>query len=579
MYPLFPWWIKYPNVNNEIQNLDWLMYTVKHLSKEVKEFINLNTIKYADPILWDITRQYEANTVVVDGQTGNAYISTQAVPSGVHLNRTDYWTQIYNYADALEDLRNQIATDEGNTSTASKSYAVGELVFVNELLYRVIAPMIAGDSFVVDSNIEKTTIEIEMYRLFNIINNEIGSLATLNTTDKSSIVNAINEVLTALTNASIDINGKIGSLSDLNTVDKTSIVNAINEVLDALTTAANYLGLRFLTDTEKRLQARNILFVGDSYGDESGEWPTVVKNNLGLSDDKCHIECVGGAGFVSNGVLLFKNQIENYSGDKNAITDIIICGGLNDSVSSVISDNWWNTLRNNITDFDTYAKANYPNADIHLGYIGNGNDYATGSLISGRVYECRQLCKYFYNEAAASLGWHVIPNVEFALATNAVNIGSDGVHPSVNGSFALGNAISEYIAGGVVEIKYPRYSPIAAGTYTGDYQLYYEVNNGRGHLHTDQWYMNINGATTLPSSFKIATLGSLQFNKSLSVNVTLQLHNFDNLTDVYVPARLLFSTDEVYCQILDANSHSSNTDGGTIYVIDFDVDFPIEYCV
>lgn len=162
---MFPWWIKYPNVNNEIQNLDWLMYTVKHLSKEVKEFINLNTIKYADPILWNITSQYEANTVVVDGQTGNAYISTKAVPSGVHLNRTEYWTQIYNYADALGDLRSQIAFDEGNTTTASKPFAEDDLVFVNDLLYRVIAPMIAGDSFVVDSNIVKTTVEDELKRL------------------------------------------------------------------------------------------------------------------------------------------------------------------------------------------------------------------------------------------------------------------------------------------------------------------------------------------------------------------------------------------------------------------------------
>ena len=135
----FPWWIKYPNVNNEIQNLDWLEYTVKHLAKEVSEFINLNTIKYADPILWNITSQYESNTVVVDGQTGNAYISTKAVPSGVQLNRTEYWTQIYNYADELEKLRKQIAHDEGESTTATRSYAINDLVFSNGVLYRVIS--------------------------------------------------------------------------------------------------------------------------------------------------------------------------------------------------------------------------------------------------------------------------------------------------------------------------------------------------------------------------------------------------------------------------------------------------------
>lgn len=192
-----PWWVHYPNVNNEILNLDWLLKISNCNTHKIENFINLNTIKYADPILWNITSQYEANTVVVDGQTGNAYISTKAVPAGVHLNRTEYWTQIYNYADALGDLRRQIAFDEGNTTTATKPYDIGDLVFVNELLYEVIAPMIAGDSFVVDSNIRKTTIE-ELLKNINInvdnLDVLIGDLDDLNTINKDSIVNAINEV-------------------------------------------------------------------------------------------------------------------------------------------------------------------------------------------------------------------------------------------------------------------------------------------------------------------------------------------------------------------------------------------------
>lgn len=49
--------------------------------------------------------------------------------------------------------------------------------------------------------------------------NKVGSLSTLNTTDKSSAVAAINEV-----------NNKIGVLSNLNTTNKTDLVSAINEV-------------------------------------------------------------------------------------------------------------------------------------------------------------------------------------------------------------------------------------------------------------------------------------------------------------------------------------------------------------
>lgn len=232
MLPLFPWWIKYPNVNNEIQNLDWLLYTVRHLSEEVKNFINLNTIKYADPILWDITSQYEANTIVVDPQTGDAFISTKPVPYGVSLNNTDYWTKIYNYADAINKLEEQIAAaNERLSTTASAPRSVGDLVWLNGLLYRVTADMIAGDSYVVDSNCVKTTIEEELQNLIDAVDLKIGNLSDLSTTDKSNLVAAINEVLTTLST-------NIGNLSDLTTTDKTNIVAAINEVV---TNLDNYL--------------------------------------------------------------------------------------------------------------------------------------------------------------------------------------------------------------------------------------------------------------------------------------------------------------------------------------------------
>ena len=162
----------YPYGNLHELNLDWVIDTVKKGEKEIADFIGVNTIKYANPILWNITSQYEANTVVVDGQTGNAYISVKAVPSGVHLNRDEYWTQIYNYADVVDTLREQIAYNEGENTTATRPYSVNDLVFVNGNLYRVIHSMIAGDSFVVDSNVVDTTINVELGRLREDIEDE-----------------------------------------------------------------------------------------------------------------------------------------------------------------------------------------------------------------------------------------------------------------------------------------------------------------------------------------------------------------------------------------------------------------------
>lgn len=62
----------------------------------------------------------------------------------------------------------------------------------------------------------------------DIIEGNVGTLSNLTTTDKSSLVNAINEV-----DSNSDSNAtNIGTLSNLETTNKSTIVNAINEVVE-----------------------------------------------------------------------------------------------------------------------------------------------------------------------------------------------------------------------------------------------------------------------------------------------------------------------------------------------------------
>ena len=107
----------YPYHNFSDYNLDWLIKQIKLFGEQMDTFISINSIKYADPIAWDITRQYEQNTVVIDPFNEIAYLSKKAVPSGVSIENEEYWTPIFNfnifkyYDTATEMLNDELLHD------------------------------------------------------------------------------------------------------------------------------------------------------------------------------------------------------------------------------------------------------------------------------------------------------------------------------------------------------------------------------------------------------------------------------------------------------------------------------------
>lgn len=168
---------EFPHSRTYDNDLGWLIAHVTRMSEQLKNFINYNSIKYADPIAWNITTQYEANTVVVDPQTGTAYISTQPVPSGVLITNTGYWTPIFNYGESMETLREQIAiSNEGVSPTATRAYQAGELVWLNNLLYLTSAAFPAGTAFIVGVNVTKVTVEEMLNAYKDELSAEINAL-------------------------------------------------------------------------------------------------------------------------------------------------------------------------------------------------------------------------------------------------------------------------------------------------------------------------------------------------------------------------------------------------------------------
>ena len=150
---------EYPYINLQDLNLDYILMIIKKIRSDLNDFVNLNTIKYADPINWDITRQYETNTIVVDPYDGTAYISVRPIPVGVSITNTEYWTPIFNYGNAIENIKSNIASNELHSTTATRAYTKDSLVWFNDDLYITLNDISIGTAFIINDNIRLCTAE------------------------------------------------------------------------------------------------------------------------------------------------------------------------------------------------------------------------------------------------------------------------------------------------------------------------------------------------------------------------------------------------------------------------------------
>lgn len=150
---------EFPHTRTYDSDLGWLIQRVIEIKRELAEFINLNTIKYADPIGWNITRQYETNTVVINPADGTAYISTQPVPSGVLITNPDYWTPIFNYGESIAELRQQLVYSVEEGLVSANDYHNGDLLWWYNTLYIVIRDITTGEPLTVNYNLSEITLQ------------------------------------------------------------------------------------------------------------------------------------------------------------------------------------------------------------------------------------------------------------------------------------------------------------------------------------------------------------------------------------------------------------------------------------
>lgn len=188
----------------------------------------------------------------------------------------------------------------------------------------------------------------ELNTKINTATTNIGNLENLETTNKETLVSAINEVK----GMSDDNSNKIGDLEDLDTTNKETLVSAINEVKDEVGTKAKAL--------------THIVVFGDSWSDPTSLdaiWATDeyvgAKLNLTVKNYALSGSYLSGTDSTS-----LQTQIDTFRDDdtysKAIVKYIVILGGINDFRNNIA----YNTLANKIEEQIERLETMCPQAKI-----------------------------------------------------------------------------------------------------------------------------------------------------------------------------------------------------------------------
>lgn len=113
-------YFEFPHTRSYEGDLGYILKTVIDLEHKYHEFFLENNIKFADPIEWNITTQYQAYTIVADVNNELAYISKKPVPVNILLSNTEYWQCIGSLVTDYE-ARQMIAVLQSTVTSLSSS--------------------------------------------------------------------------------------------------------------------------------------------------------------------------------------------------------------------------------------------------------------------------------------------------------------------------------------------------------------------------------------------------------------------------------------------------------------------------
>ena len=278
----------------------------------------------------------------------------------------------------------------------------------------------------------------QIYEALDVVDNGSGTSyiarkivpagTALTNTDYWFVYGASSGAIINLQNQIDAITGDIGDMDDLETPVTTDLVESINSVFDIA-----------------RRMNRKFIFISDSYGTGEGpdgpftSWIDRLISLMGLTTGvNAFKNAYGGTSWKGlNGRKSFETlltELDSDIDDKEGITDIIVAGGVNDSVGTI------NDGLTGISGFKTYVKVHYPNARVYVALIGWSTDAGTRKNILDVSLPIYKNCG-FGNMTVLNLAGPILHDY-------GVDFQSDGVHPNDTGNKKIAWTIAGALFGG-----------------------------------------------------------------------------------------------------------------------------------
>ena len=190
---------------------------------------------FADPLTWDITKAYEALTIVY--YQGNSFTSRQAVPAGIDITNNDYWALTGNYNAQVEQYRAEVQTFDGRitANTSSNTAQDAQLAGTTSSGLKTLIESNAADIDALEGQMAGTSTS----GLKGLIDANTEDIATLEGQMGGTSTSGLKELIDGVSDTLLEVieyDGSIGARNDACTLVKSSGFTALcdtGSVVDA----------------------------------------------------------------------------------------------------------------------------------------------------------------------------------------------------------------------------------------------------------------------------------------------------------------------------------------------------------